>query len=1083
MNAIAAQRKIEHPHRIHPEFRKGPGLLCLLLAVIPVYLFILACPVFALPEDQPSPSVVVCPPQQEIIDGLAGMYVDQQKIQMGLQDILSGKGIPGTSLEALLDVDPLDEGATARRRSELQESVRPSRIPPESELAPLIQCALSDKQLQDSAQELLSLKRQVDELRLRFLQYPKEQIKRILDFQADTARASVGFAKRLAEERIQTIDNLAKANSQLRISEHLALNAPSGDQKNLAEAAVLLDKAKVDLLNAKMQWLDEVNSRVKFYSDMVRRLLEIKGVVPETSAQDVIKDNLSRTDNPSFQSKRLEDVKKDYQDTVKLWRVLVDKAYEKSYSTVYKLKLPALPEFPAKMVESAGEFPQAKAYRDSYNEAIQTRDSFWKLNKETFDKENDARHRLLLTTGKLRAELLDELLRRNDSAPLAINEEYFQDLARELKIVPYRGLALLSIKLLDIRHDLGMGIAGILKLVKDFFHFMLFFCFFVLFWLGMKKVLAVLDQLQGSIIKGRSKSVTATRLALWIQQLIPYMPWLVILPVTGIGRMLIEKSVFSEFIHVLPYIKIYCVYRILMLLVIDLLSYVAQQAEVAQFEAVKGKILRSARILGLFFLVSGSLLYALESIVSQALAYRIAMKCFVFTGIILSAWAANNLRNELAEFIEEFAVFYFSRRLAKGCRGKFSPLWSLPALMIATVIAIFRLGKMWGENFDLYKKVSARIFKHHLEIRTSLESADLKKDLFRHYACWFTPGECEDSSVVIVPRNDVLVQLKDMIDNWRADVTGEHSMALCGEQGSGKSLLLGRLETSFDNFRVLKAAVPPKLLTRSSVFTFLETLFQMPLKEGTSALEAADQNMPKTLILIDDAQNLFLSRLGGFEGYRTFVDVINAETRNLFWCAAFNNFSWSYLECVYGLKRSFDQVKKVPRWSDADIRELIYARHRKTDYRLSFDGIVNVTGNRKSRHELAHAESNFFRLLWQQSDGIPAAALYYWLTSLKPQGNHLVKVGLPEDPRPSRFSGLLEDELFVYTEIIRHGNLSTGDLVSVTNLRDLFVRKVLKKGAENGTLSCSADGRYDIRSASIGPLTFNLKGKNLIYGD
>ncbi len=92
-------------------------------------------------------------------------------------------------------------------------------------------------------------------------------------------------------------------------------------------------------------------------------------------------------------------------------------------------------------------------------------------------------------------------------------------------------------------------------------------------------------------------------------------------------------------------------------------------------------------------------------------------------------------------------------------------------------------------------------------------------------------------------------------------------------------------------------------------------------------------------------------------------------------------------------------------------------------------------------------------------------------------------MGLPEDPDASRFTGLLEDELFVYTEIMRHGNLSADDLVNVTNLSNLFVKNVLKEGAENGTLSCSADGRYDIRTAFKGALTLYLNGKNFIYGN
>ncbi len=547
--------------------------------------------------------------------------------------------------------------------------------------------------------------------------------------------------------------------------------------------------------------------------------------------------------------------------------------------------------------------------------------------------------------------------------------------------------------MIEIRHALGMGISGILKLVQDVFHFVLFFFFFALFWMGLKKGLAALNHLQESIIKGRSKSTTARRLALWIQRLNPYLPWLVILPAVEIGRMLIENSIFSAFIIVLPYISIYSVYRILILLVIDLLSYFALQAEVARLDAVQEKILRSARILGLFALVSWSLLYAVESIVSQALAYRLAMTAFLLSGTVLSAWVANNMKNELAEFIDGSAASAFARRLATGCRGKFSFLWSLPALMLAAGFAVFILVEKWGENSDFYKKVSAKIFKHKLAIRTSLDSVDLKKDLIKNYACWFTRGECEDPSVILVPQNDVLEQVREALDNWQTGITAEHSVAFYGEQGSGKSLLLERLEKEFGNLTVLKAAAPPKLLSRSSVLAFLETLLQVPLEKGTDALLEADRNMPKTLILIDDAQNFFLARLGGFEGYRTFIEVINAETRNLFWCAAFNNFSWSYLRSVFGLKRSFDRVIKIPRWSDTDIRNLVYARHRKTDYRLSFDGIVNATGISNSRHKLVHAASNFFRLLWQQSDGNPAAALYFWLSSLTPHGPHPAEGG------------------------------------------------------------------------------------------
>ena len=710
LNCIAVHRKKELPHRIHSGCRRAMRPLRLLLAVLPICLLFLVYPGLALTEGTQLPSGVVCPPQQKIIDELANMYIVLQNVQMELDELLSGREIAGTSLDALLVVDLMDDAAVARRRKELQALVRPSHVVPVSELDPVIQCALSDKQLHETAQQLMTFEKQVDALRLQFLQLPKEQIGKILSIQMATDHAVSGFEKKIAEERTLTIKNLAEANAQLKTAQFSLLNAPSVDQKNMVQ----LDKTKVDILNTKMQWLSEIGSRQKFYRDTVLRLLAIKGLSLKTALSDAIKDDLSQTENKAIQSKRLEDIQKDYQDVVNLWRILVDEAYEKSYASIYELKLPELKPFAGAIRERTGEHPQTKTYQDTYNETVQIKDLFWRLNTETFNLENDTIHRLLLATGQLRADLLDKLLEMEDYAPLSFSNEHFQDLFRELKIVPYRWSALFSIKILDMRHDLEMGIAGIFKLINDIFHFILFICFFILFWLGVKKTLTALDRLQGSIIKGQSKNKTAIQLALWIQRLIPYMPWLVILPAVDIGRMLIEKSVFSEFIIVLPYIKIYSVYRILMHIVIDLFTYITQQAEVTQFETVQRKILRSTRILGLFFFVSWSLLYAVESIVSQALAYRLVMKAFILIGTILSAWVANSLRKEMAEFIEDFAAFSLSRRVAKGCRGKFTLLWSLPALMLATLITVFRLGEKWGERFELYKKISAKIFKHKL---------------------------------------------------------------------------------------------------------------------------------------------------------------------------------------------------------------------------------------------------------------------------------------------------------------------------------------------------------------------------------
>ena len=76
--------------------------------------------------------------------------------------------------------------------------------------------------------------------------------------------------------------------------------------------------------------------------------------------------------------------------------------------------------------------------------------------------------------------------------------------------------------------------------------------------------------------------------------------------------------------------------------------------------------------------------------------------------------------------------------------------------------------------------------------------------------------------------------------------------------------------------------------------------------------------MPKTLILVNNAHNLFLAKVGGFQAFKVFVDTINVPTKNLFWCVAINRYAWNYLEHVFSRNRCFSVVQDIPAWSETD---------------------------------------------------------------------------------------------------------------------------------------------------------------------
>ena len=86
---------------------------------------------------------------------------------------------------------------------------------------------------------------------------------------------------------------------------------------------------------------------------------------------------------------------------------------------------------------------------------------------------------------------------------------------------------------------------------------------------------------------------------------------------------------------------------------------------------------------------------------------------------------------------------------------------------------------------------------------------------------------------------------------------------------------LAVVEKEFGGLRILRTSVPPKLCTREEVLSFFGKLLEIDLSEGPANLVTRFSGGGKTLLLVDDAQNLFLAALGKFGGYRALLDLIN----------------------------------------------------------------------------------------------------------------------------------------------------------------------------------------------------------------
>jgi hypothetical protein len=339
----------------------------------------------------------------------------------------------------------------------------------------------------------------------------------------------------------------------------------------------------------------------------------------------------------------------------------------------------------------------------------------------------------------------------------------------------------------------------------------------------------------------------------------------------------------------------------------------------------------------------------------------------------------------------------------------------------------------------------------------------------------------EDKTLLVEPENALPAEIESILSAWSDNSSLDHSLALYGEKGSGKSSLLDMVEMRFKKCAVRRIDIPPKLVTREAVLEFFGKQLGVDLSQGDESLLKADEGKEDAVLLIDNAQNLFLGELGGFEGYRAFAELMNSGTEHLFWCATFNLRSWHYLRAVFGGMPLFRRAIEIGDFSENDIMHLIVSRHQRTDAHLAYDDIIRATqseGDIGGEHQV---EKQFFRLLWGQSDGNPRAALMLWMASLTPLGDSRMKVGLPKYPKVVINEKWGDDALFVYAAIMRHENLTQDEVAAVTNLPENIVNIALGTGYDNHLLDCGPDDRYRITAIAQTPLSRLLLGKNFIY--
>jgi hypothetical protein len=1003
----------------------------------------------------------VCPPLSEMTQTLEARNKTLKTFALQIEHLLAGEIVKDLLPSALFIVNISNEADIAKRMKELTEEIA-KNLPERLSEHPLFKC-LDDKH--DSLKNLLTSvvqnERHIEELRLQFLSLATEKRQSLLNLQEQAALHlkninKLELEKQEAKERAESADKAVK-KAQDSVEEN-----SNEDFKELAGARILLEQTRKNIANQTISWTEELKYLATLSKEYSRQLSSVTATL----------------DKKETQSKNL---LSEYNKATDIWRNLLNQLFKRNLDNI---SLPSLPVPPEKLLTQYQDKQEARDYLSSFEHAKRELNELEELKKQIDFEVKNNQYRLILLAGKIRAQFIAELDLRKDVNIFKLSNASLADVIREIRLIPYRPSVIAKNFISDIKETISDGLSGWLSLLERLFLLLLFIATpFFTYWL-MQKSSTKIDHLRTWLIKAGKNNSFYLKLALWIYRLNRYLPSAMLYLATYSAAIVIKGTELESLKEILPYFEYYFLYQIFRIALkqaaIGLSEYSYLKIEATE---ISQKIEKSGQFIGLYFLIAFYILEATEAAARQALFYHYVSNLILFFTPIILAISANWWKNEILHANSIVTPDFLAPKIDRLLRTRFSFFICLPALILIIFSILGKKIFSYAVKMDSAKRVSAQLFRRKLESSAKqYEERGENQNIDSTYLHLFHEGPPQEKTLIISAKNIPLRDIKNDIDQWLDGSHDEHTIAIQGEKGIGKSSILTFIDFHYKDLNKIKISVSNKITCQKEFYHFLSQLFPEHSLNSLSDIVALDKKIPKTLLLIDEGQNLFLAKRGGFSAFHLLNSIFNLRTENLFWCMTFNRYSWAYLNAVTGGSQFFRKIYSIKQWSDKDIKEMIMARHHYSGLKLEFDPIIYTIGHQTQRDEIEYIQDRFFEMLWEQARGNPRAALALWVSALQQADPQTIKVGLPEESPSKPLEGLTDEEIFVIAGIIRHENLTVNEAVEVCNLSERVVRHAVRVGLERGFLARSQEsGRYRVEPLWQGPLTSQLISKNFVY--
>ena len=245
------------------------------------------------------------------------------------------------------------------------------------------------------------------------------------------------------------------------------------------------------------------------------------------------------------------------------------------------------------------------------------------------------------------------------------------------------------------------------------------------------------------------------------------------------------------------------------------------------------------------------------------------------------------------------------------------------------------------------------------------------------------------------------------------------------------------------------------------------------------------KNGSKRIVIIEDLQNLYLRKVGGFTTLQLMFQLMAKTHHQVFWIMTTTIYAWQYLDKTIHISEYFSYIIAMKELTHEQVKNIIWKRNRISGFNILFDADKERLNDKKfsklnedEQQQLLKKE--FFSSLINFARSNVSLALIYWLLSTKRVDEKAITIGSFKNPDLNFINVLSMDKIYILHALIIHDGLTELQLNDVLYTTNIAIKLLLIELLQDGIL-LQRDDIFMVNPIIYRNLISLLKSKNLIH--